>query len=160
AVILILSYAGENIIRSIEEGEYPTALEIVTHLTAQIILSKFLGPYINKTIISGKGTGGNEILFKTGTRVDAMKSVDNLPKGIKNSATKFFKDKATNKYTDFIVEKLTGGNYMLKMTKPGNVPGSKAIYYKKVSPCGKTLDVFKETYDPSGNLVHNKNKIN
>ncbi|MDQ2087482.1 hypothetical protein RBH29_13705, partial [Herbivorax sp. ANBcel31] len=59
AVILILAYAGENIIRSIEEGEYATALEIVTHLTAQIILSKFSGPYINKTISSGKGTSGN-----------------------------------------------------------------------------------------------------
>ncbi|MDQ2088229.1 hypothetical protein RBH29_17535, partial [Herbivorax sp. ANBcel31] len=57
AVILMLSYAGENIIRSIEEGEYATALEIATHLTAQIILSKFLGPYINKAISSGKGTG-------------------------------------------------------------------------------------------------------
>lgn len=50
------------------------------------------------------------------------------------------------------------GSYVVKMTKPGNVPGSKAIYYKVVSADGKTLKVYKETYDPTGKLLHNKNK--
>lgn len=40
------------------------------------------------------------------------------------------------------------------MTKPGNVPGSKAIYYKEIDSYGNTIRVYKETYDSAGNLVH------
>ncbi|MDQ2087480.1 hypothetical protein RBH29_13695 [Herbivorax sp. ANBcel31] len=56
-VIVMLSYAGENVLKNIEEGDYATALELVTHLTAQILLSKILGPYIHKASTSGEGTG-------------------------------------------------------------------------------------------------------
>ncbi len=31
------------------------------------------------------------------------------------------------------------------MTKPGNVVGSKAIYYKKINSNGKTIEMFKDT---------------
>lgn len=44
------------------------------------------------------------------------------------------------------------------MEKPGNVPGSKAIYYKEVSPSGNTTRVYKETYGPDGRLIHIKEK--
>ena len=49
-------------------------------------------------------------------------------------------------------------NYRIKMENPGRVPGSKAIYYKEVDRKGNTIRVYKETYDPSGNLVHTKEK--
>jgi len=44
------------------------------------------------------------------------------------------------------------------MAKPGNVPGSKAVYYKEVDANGNTIRVYKETYDPQGNLIHTKTK--
>jgi hypothetical protein len=44
------------------------------------------------------------------------------------------------------------------MENPGRVPGSKAIYYKIIDSDGKTVRVYKETYDPHGNLVHRKEK--
>lgn len=44
------------------------------------------------------------------------------------------------------------------MTKPGNVPGSKAIYYKEIGADGRTIKVYKDTFDPKGNLVHTKDK--
>ena len=44
------------------------------------------------------------------------------------------------------------------MTKPGNVPGSKAIYYKELTLDGKTIKVYKKTFDPNGNLIHTKDK--
>jgi len=44
------------------------------------------------------------------------------------------------------------------MIKPGNVPGSKAIYVKEIDSSGKTLKVYKDTYDPQGKLVHRKDK--
>ena len=69
----------------------------------------------------------------------------------------FFKG-GSNKYTDFTVEKMSNGNYMAKMTKPGDVPGSKAIYYKEVSLSGTSINVLKDSFDPTGNLVHTKPK--
>ena len=56
------------------------------------------------------------------------------------------------------MEKLSDGNYQIKMENPGKVPGSKAVYYKIVDPEGHTIRVYKETYDPNGNLVHVKEK--
>lgn len=50
------------------------------------------------------------------------------------------------------------GNYQIKMENPGRVPGSKAIYYKIVDSEGRTVRVYKETYDHNGNLVHVKEK--
>jgi len=44
------------------------------------------------------------------------------------------------------------------MTKPGNVLGSKAIYYKEIDSMGNTIKVYKKTYDPTGKLVYTKNK--
>lgn len=125
---------------------------------AAVGIAKNAGTVASK-VIAKEETIKAETLISQGTRADAIKDVDNLPKEIQDSVTKFFKEKATNKYTDFIVEKSSEGNYIMKMTKPGDVPGSKAIYYKKITPDGKTLDVFKESFDPAGNLIHNKNKI-
>ena len=50
------------------------------------------------------------------------------------------------------------GTYLVTMTKPGDVIGSKAIYFKLIAPDGNTVRVYKETYDPLGNLVHTKEK--
>lgn len=46
----------------------------------------------------------------------------------------------------------------MRMEKPGNVPGSKAIYYKVIDSLGRTIKVYKETYGPDGNLIHIKEK--
>jgi hypothetical protein len=40
------------------------------------------------------------------------------------------------------------------------VPGSKAVYEKQVDAAGKTQQYTKTTLDPSGNVVHVKDKIN
>lgn len=57
-----------------------------------------------------------------------------------------------------IVGKEKNGNDQIKMENPGRVPGSKAVYYKIVDSEGRTVRVYKETYDPNGNLVHVKEK--
>ena len=64
----------------------------------------------------------------------------------------------SNHYNSFSVETLSDGNYQIKMENPGRVPGSKAVYYKIVDSEGRTVRVYKETYDPNGNLVHVKEK--
>ena len=42
------------------------------------------------------------------------------------------------------------------MENPGRVPGSKAVYTKIIDSSGKTIKVYKDTFDPKGNLVHRK----
>ena len=44
------------------------------------------------------------------------------------------------------------------MENPGRVAGSKAVYTKIIDSSGKTIKVFKDTFDPNGNLVHRKEK--
>ncbi|HUH41917.1 MAG TPA: hypothetical protein VLZ29_02250, partial [Sulfurimonas sp.] len=45
-------------------------------------------------------------------------------------------------------------------TSLGKVEGSKAVYKKTIDNDGKTISYQKETYNPDGNLVHNKDKFN
>ncbi len=110
-----------------------------------------------RTSSSVGGNAGSKLPKTSRNKADAIKSVGNLPANIQAKAKDFFKG-SSNSYTNFSVERMGNGNYMAKMTKPGNVPGSKAIYYKEIDKSGNTVRVFKETYDPSGNLVHLKKK--
>lgn len=61
-------------------------------------------------------------------------------------------------YNNYSVSKNKDGSYTVRMENTGRVPGSKAIYYKIIDSDGKTVRVYKETYDPQGNLVHRKEK--
>ncbi|UWG65406.1 hypothetical protein K5M76_03925 [Shewanella xiamenensis] len=54
---------------------------------------------------------------------------------------------------------LPSGGVAVQATSPGNVAGSKAVYEKQIDSGGKTMSYTKTTYDPSGNIVHVKDKI-
>jgi hypothetical protein len=100
---------------------------------------------------------GKTIITNSSSKSDALISINSLPSNIQANVKRFFKG-SSNLYSDFTVEQLKNGNHIVKMSKPGKVPGSKAIYYKEIDGNGKTIKVFKETYDPSGNLIHIKDK--
>ena len=95
-------------------------------------------------------------LMKEKSKSSAIKNVTKLPDKIQDSVTKFFKG-GSNKYSSFTVD-YEDNRYVVKMIKPGNVPGSKAIYVKEIDSKGKTLKVYKDTYDPQGNLIQRKDK--
>ncbi|WP_255350263.1 RHS repeat-associated core domain-containing protein [Methanosarcina sp. 2.H.T.1A.6] len=99
-----------------------------------------------------------DYVLKANTKAEAKKAVDGLPLEIRDKIKDFYNG-GSNKYTEFTLQKTENGYYVATMTKPGNVPGSYATYYKEISPSGETLKVYKETIDPSGNLVHSKNKM-
>lgn len=103
------------------------------------------------------GTKGGRTVYEGTSKSSALSSVSSLPKEIQGSAKSFFKG-GSNHYNNFSVEKFGDGSYQIKMENPGKVPGSKAIYYKIVDSGGRTIRVYKETYDPSGKLVHRKEK--
>ena len=54
---------------------------------------------------------------------------------------------------------LPSGGVAVQATSPGNVAGSKAVYEKQIDSGGKTMSYTKTTYDPSGKIVHVKDKI-
>lgn len=99
----------------------------------------------------------NEGIMHTSTKSDAISSSASYPQPIATSARKFFKG-SSNAYNKFTISKMADGSYHFTMEKPGNVPGSKAVYHKIVNAEGKTIEVYKDTFDPHGKLVHRKDK--
>lgn len=99
-----------------------------------------------------------DTILTAGNKQDAIKATNNLPSNIQSSVKSFYKG-ASNKYTNFAVDSIPKGNYVAQMTKPGNVPGSYATYSKVISPYGTTLDAYKNTFSPTGSLIHTKPKL-
>ena len=102
-------------------------------------------------------TRGNGNIYSGKNKSSALKNVDKMPQLIQKGVKSFFKG-SSNNYNSYSVTHNKDGTYTIKMTNPGKVPGSKAVYYKIMDSNGKTIRVYKETYDPSGNLVHVKEK--
>ena len=57
------------------------------------------------------------------------------------------------------IRNLPGGGKAFQAEVPGRVPGSRAVYEKRVNYAGRTTGYTKTTYDPAGNIVHTKDKI-
>ena len=58
------------------------------------------------------------------------------------------------------IYKENNGNIVFKAVSPGKVPGSKVEYIKVINKDGDTIAYNKITYDPKGNIVHDKDKFN
>ena len=58
------------------------------------------------------------------------------------------------------VRPLPNDGVAVQATSPGRVPGSSAVYEKQIDAAGSTVQYSKTTYDPAGNIVHVKDKIN
>ena len=99
---------------------------------------------------------GNSIIKASG-KSTALNSVSDLPLEIQKSAKSFFKG-SSNNYNNYSVVKNNNSTYAIIMENPGKVPGSKAVYVKIVDDKGNTIKVYKDTFDPNGNLVHRKDK--
>ena len=111
---------------------------------------------------AGKGlnfgnTKGSRTISTATKKSAALGDVGKLPGPIQRGVKSFFKG-SSNNYNNYSVSKNKDGSYTFRMENPGRVPGSKAIYYKIIDSDGKTVRVYKETYDPQGNLVHRKEK--
>lgn len=105
----------------------------------------------------GHTKGSEKSLLIAESKSFALDKSKTLPEKIQLSYIKYVKDTTTSKYIDYKVTKI-GERYIYQSKKPGNVPGSYAIYYKEVDANGKTIKVYKDTYDHKGNFVHRKIK--
>lgn len=108
-------------------------------------------------VVNEGGLETSQKLLNVGTKSDAIAGVKNLPEAIQSKVKDFYRG-GSNAYNNFGVEQLESGNYLVQMTKPGNVPGSYATYFKEITEVGETVITYKNTIDPFGNLVHTKIK--
>ena len=134
-------------------GVIPVLGEIAD--TAKI--AKVADKAVDATKVVNKATKKSKSIITATKKSSALKSVAELPSNIQKSAKSFFKG-SSNNYNNYSVMKNKNNTYTIKMENPGKVPGSKAVYYKIVDSNGKTIKVYKDTFDPLGNLVHRKDK--
>ncbi|TXX59921.1 hypothetical protein FXF06_00645 [Vibrio cholerae] len=73
---------------------------------------------------------------------------------------RFAKKIPSNSKNNVELHELPNGGIAVQATSPGQVPGSKAVYEKQIDVDGKTVQITKTTYDPQGNIVHVKDKVN
>lgn len=66
----------------------------------------------------------------------------------------------TNAKSNIELQNLPNGGIAAQATSLGRVPGSGAVYEKQIDSAGKTVQYTKTTYDPKGNIIHVKDKIN
>ena len=123
------------------------------------LFNNYYNDSTGQTVSYNGGQKSPQTLIKENSRSEAIKKIQNLPEEIQKSVKDFFKS-GSNKYTDFSVVKELDGSYTVSMTKPGDVPGSYAIYTKTVNSNGETISVIQTAYDKEGNLVHYHNKYN
>lgn len=65
-----------------------------------------------------------------------------------------------NAKANVALKALPSGGVAAQGTSAGRVPGSSAVYEKQIDAAGITRQYTKTTYDPSGNIVHVKDKMN
>ncbi|MCZ6104405.1 hypothetical protein [Campylobacter ureolyticus] len=77
-----------------------------------------------------------------------------------NNIKRAIKKIPANSKNNIEIYKTTNDNIVFKATSSGKVPDSKAEYIKTIDKNGKTISYNKITYDPKGNIIHNKDKFN
>jgi hypothetical protein len=73
---------------------------------------------------------------------------------------RFQKKIPANSKDNVELHQLPNGGVAAQATSSGVVPGSKAIYEKQIDVNGNTVQTTKTTYDPQGDIVHVKDKLN
>lgn len=90
--------------------------------------------------------------------MDTYRAVKVARAAVQESGDRFFK-KAPKGSIGFKTEKAGHGATKFTYETPGRVPGSKAVYEKVVDRTGEAIPVTKTTIDPTGKVVHVKEKL-
>jgi hypothetical protein len=101
--------------------------------------------WLNYDTLSGCSVATNKIVPNSSQAANLKRFQKKIPANSKDSVE---------------LRQLPSGGVAAQATSPGRVLGSKAVYEKQIDIRGKTLQSTKTTYDPSGNIVHVKDKLN
>lgn len=112
------------------------------------------------TIPSGEGVLAAGVLqsLKVGAKNASKSAMPNAQQAA--NLQRFQKKIPANSKDSVELHKLPNGGVAAQARSPGKVPGSKAVYEKQIDVNGKTVQATKTTYDPEGNIVHVKDKLN
>ncbi|WP_327268031.1 hypothetical protein OG233_06740 [Streptomyces sp. NBC_01218] len=92
-----------------------------------------------------------------GEKVAAAAGVDDLSPALRKNLTGFMKKSPGDAEIPQII-RLPGGGAEFSYKVPGRVPGSYAVYRKRVDPEGVTELAYKTTFLPDGSIAHIKFK--
>jgi uncharacterized protein RhaS with RHS repeats len=101
-------------------------------------------PMIGGSLAKGVAAGAKEIGLTATQLKNVERFTQKLPANAKDSVG---------------LRSLPNEGVAAQATSPGRVPGSSAVYEKQIDSTGKTIQYTKTTYDPAGNIVHVKDKI-
>jgi gamma-glutamyltranspeptidase len=110
-------------------------------------------------VIGDAATLMKEAKLAQSLTVDAAKGVNLTAEQLKNIG-RFEKKLPANAKESLSVRSLPNDGVVVQGTSPGRVPGSSAVYEKQIDAAGNTIQATKTTYDPFGNIVHVKDKLN
>ncbi len=133
-------------------------LRIAKNKTFKNFANNLALPIITAAV--GEGTGklffeGGSLLFEASTNVESKI----LTGTVKSNFNRFINKIPANSKNNVIVGITEDGNYLFSATSPArNIPGSRAVYEKIVSPEGVTIKYTKTTYDAAGKIIHIKPK--
>jgi RHS repeat-associated protein len=99
------------------------------------------------------------VFVKTAPRAAKVVKPESLPSGQASNYSRFVKDLPAAAETPTITP-IRDGMVRLDAVVPArNIPGSYAVYSKVVDAQGKTVAMWKSTFDEVGNLLHIKPKF-
>jgi RHS repeat-associated protein len=101
-------------------------------------------PMIGGSLAKGVAAGAKEVGLTATQLKNVERFTQKLPANAKDSVG---------------LRSLPNEGVAAQATSPGRVPGSSAVYEKQIDSTGKTIQYPKTTYDPAGNIVHVKDKI-
>ncbi|MBS9462157.1 hypothetical protein KIM67_07025 [Flagellimonas sp. 389] len=78
---------------------------------------------------------------------------------LRSNYGRFMKSIPANSKSNASYHLLNDGSYLFRANSPGEVPGSSALYIKKVNAQGTTTNFYKITYAPDGSTIHVKPKL-
>ena len=137
-------------------GQYTEAVSIISHEGFAQFLQEQHGLDLELASLISAAAAGAVGGLPARTRA--------IGQGILNDAqqsnvARFYKKIPANAKENIDVYRLPNGGVAVQATSPGNVPDSKAVYEKQIDSSGRTVQYTKTTYDPSGRIVHVKDKV-
>jgi len=112
-----------------------------------------------KIILSGAMAVMEMGVMPSASGVIATSGVKPTADQLKNIG-RFEKKLPANAKDSLAVKPLPNNGVAVQATSPGRAPGSSAVYEKQIDEAGTTIQYTKTTYDPAGNIVHVKDKLN
>jgi hypothetical protein len=140
-----------GVINDIKNGNYESAAVSVVSIGLAVLVARRL-PGVSGLLRQGAKNSDKVI------RAVAKSVAPNAAQA--KNLKRFQKKIPSNSKENVELRGLPNNGVAVQATSAGKVPGSRAVYEKQIDVNGKTIQATKTTYNPQGNIVHVKDKLN